>query len=189
NKQARDHLEASEWLEELFKTYRPDATPAASKDSAVEPQLARKLVFELCAVNFRYQLMGLDELANTAVPTSASSGPDLLVSRANHRRNRLQLIDTVCGGVFGDPFEVSEAPGNVGIACERWSERFVALKAFWTLMDTWPGEKHALWNRGNDPNISQMQAEGEQWERLLVHFYVQTYYNLLNYPPILPRRK
>ncbi|KAL0562441.1 hypothetical protein V5O48_019646, partial [Marasmius crinis-equi] len=62
NKQARDHLEASEWLEELFKTYRPDATPAASKDSAVEPQLARKLVFELCAVNFRYQLMGLDEL-------------------------------------------------------------------------------------------------------------------------------
>ncbi|KAL0562520.1 hypothetical protein V5O48_019567, partial [Marasmius crinis-equi] len=164
NKQARDHLEATEWLEELYERYRPGGSLAASKDSTVDPEVGRKLMFELCAVNFRYQLMGLDELAHTAAPVPGSSGADLLISRANLRRDRLQLIDTVCGGVFGDPFEVSETPGNVGIACESWPERFVALKALWRLMDTWPGEKPALWYRGNDPNISQMQAEGEQWE-------------------------
>ncbi|KAL0569930.1 hypothetical protein V5O48_012033 [Marasmius crinis-equi] len=191
NKQARDHLEATEWLQMLFRKYASGADVAASKEASVDPITGRKLVFELCNVNFRYQLMGLDEMVDKSAspPSSSMSGPDLLVWRAQHRRGRLQLIEKVLGGGSGDPFEVSEMPGNIGIACERWSKRFEALRAFWQMMDTWPGKKHVLWNCGSDSNLAYMPAEGEQWEKILVQFYVQTYYNTLNFPPILPRRK
>ncbi|KAL0567213.1 hypothetical protein V5O48_014787 [Marasmius crinis-equi] len=189
-KQARDHFEATEWLQKLFQKYASGVDVAVSKEATVDPIVARKLVFELCNVNFRYQLMGLDKMLDrSASPPVGTTGPDLLVWRAQHRRYRLQLIEQVLGGGYGDPFEVSEMPGNVGIACERWSERFEALRAFWQLMSTWPGQKHGLWDRGRDLNLAHMPAEGEQWEALLVKFYVQTYYNTLNFPPILPRRK
>ncbi|KAL0567164.1 hypothetical protein V5O48_014829 [Marasmius crinis-equi] len=196
DRQGRDHQEATQWLKTLFKKYAPGTEVAASQLATVDTASARRLVYELSMVNFWYQLMSLDEIADTTIPVPSPdvSQAEYIVQRASHRRHRLKFIDEVFGG-YGDPFsaislsqEAVSTSQNVGIASERWPDRFAALRSLWRLMDTWPGRKHPLWNRGNDSNLAQMVAEGEQWERVLVHFYVQTYYNLLGFPPVLPRR-
>ncbi|KAL0564666.1 hypothetical protein V5O48_017374 [Marasmius crinis-equi] len=189
NRQARDHEEATRWLETLFDAYAPGVEVAAPEEATVDHAEGRRLIHQLSLVNFWYQLMALDEIADSTVPVPAPgvSQSDHLIQRAAHRRHRLQLLDEVFGG-YGDPFTAASLLHDVGIASVRWSDRFVALRAFWRMMDTWPGRKDALWRRGDDSNIAQMQAEGEQWERVLVRFYIQTYYNFLGFPPVQPRR-
>ncbi|KAK1223543.1 hypothetical protein PQX77_013592 [Marasmius sp. AFHP31] len=134
--------------------------------------------------------MSLDEMADTTVPGPSSqlTAADLAVEHARHRRHRLQLMHDVIGG-YADLFDAVSQLQNVGIACESWSARMPALKVFRRLMDAWPGQKDPLWSRGDDENLVCMEAAGMEWEKVLVHFYAQTYFNSLGYPPILPRHR
>ncbi|KAL0574867.1 hypothetical protein V5O48_007094 [Marasmius crinis-equi] len=195
-RQAQWHQQVMEWLKTLFEKFAPGVNITASTEATVDSASGRRMIYELSMLNFWYQLMSLDEIADTTIPVPSSgvSKTELLIQRAAHRRHRLKLIDEVFGG-YGSPFaaislsqEGFSSSQNIGLTSERWPDRLVALKALWRLMDSWPGQKGPLWNRGNHPNLAQMEIAGDQWERVLVQFYVQSYYNHLSYPPVLPRR-
>ncbi|KAK1216690.1 hypothetical protein PQX77_020670 [Marasmius sp. AFHP31] len=192
NKQVRDHDEATKWLRGLFAKHAPGVNPVASPDTTVDVKLGRQMLYELSVVNFWYQLMALDAMADSTTPNPSPglSVADLAVERARHNRHRLGLMFKVLGVPSGcDPFEVASLRTPVAIGSDVWAVRLPALRALWRLMSCWPGEKGPLWSRGDDENLECMEAAGLQWEQMLVRFYVQTYFNFLGFPPILPRTK
>ena len=147
----------------------------------------RKLVYELSVINFWYQIMALDELADSTLPMASGTVTQavLMVARAQHRCHRIQLMHAVFG-THQDPFMAIDTSHNPHFASGVWVVHLPTLKAFKQIMDSWPGEKHTLWNCNNDPNLLNMPAEGFLWKKVLVQFYVQTYYNFIGFPPILP---
>ncbi|KAL0061182.1 hypothetical protein AAF712_012002 [Marasmius tenuissimus] len=189
-KQAKWHQEATVWLRNLFNRYAPGIEPVASLEAKLDMAEGRKFVYEVSMLNFWYQIMALDELADSTIPVSSPAASEAIsrLEQANHRRHRLQLIQAIFG-TYDDPFTAVTTKNEAHIASDIWAVRFPALKAFWRIMESWPGEKPKVWNRGNDPNILQMAADGFLWEKSLVQFYVQTYYNFLGFPPVLPRRR
>jgi hypothetical protein len=72
-----------------------------------------------------------------------------------------------------------------GFASPTFQKRFPYLQSFWTLMDAWPGPKPASWKEC--PTHPSVTASGDQWERNLVGYYAQTFYDHFGRPPILPR--
>ncbi|KAK7436457.1 hypothetical protein VKT23_019170 [Stygiomarasmius scandens] len=190
NKQQEGHKLATETVESLFEEYSP-GQPLVLSDRPLEyptPQEARVMIRELCLLGFRYQLVQLDGLADESRPKPSPqiSQASYEVSLANHQRNRAILVDRVFSG--GSLFALPSLTSNVGLAAERWTDRIQSLLALWQLMNSWPGSKHPVWNRGEDPNLLHMAGPGEQWEKALTRFYAQSYYNFFNHPPILPCR-
>ncbi|KAK7451670.1 hypothetical protein VKT23_012347 [Stygiomarasmius scandens] len=183
NRQHQDALEAKQLLDNIFQIHSPGTSIKPSSPVYVSVPEAKVLIRELSLVNFRYQLVALDTLADTSRPR-AGTAAQLTIVTANHDQRRQSLISKIFGDgdVFTIPLE------NVGMLASDWSLRIVGLRAFCQVMDTWPGEKPALWNRGSDGNLHRMQKAGEEWERALAIFYVQTYYNYFGHPPVLPTR-
>ncbi|KAK7436347.1 hypothetical protein VKT23_019195 [Stygiomarasmius scandens] len=191
NIQQQEHKLATEMVESLFGKYSPGQTLVPSTHGPLKhptPQDAKAMIRELCLLGFRHQLVQLDRLADDSRPKPSPqlSQASYDVSLAKHQRNRALLVDKVlCGG---GPFTLPSLTSNVGLAAEHWSDRVQSLLPLWQLMSSWPSSKPPAWNRGEDPNLPQMAGPGEQWEKVLVRFYVQTYFNFFDHPPILPCR-
>ncbi|KAK1219683.1 hypothetical protein PQX77_017578 [Marasmius sp. AFHP31] len=168
DQQGKLHEEASEWLQCLFTRYAQGTDPVSSSTAMLNDSTEWKLVYELCIANFWYQLESLDELLDSTIPVPSSTltQSELLVAKAGHRRDRLQLIRAVFGD-YDDPFSATSSRNTVAIASNSWATRLPALKALWRLMSSWPGKKDLLWNRGDDQNIENMPAEGFVWEKVL----------------------
>ncbi|KAK7025382.1 hypothetical protein VNI00_016018 [Paramarasmius palmivorus] len=179
------HRQAVELIQAAFSRLNLNKPLTFPDGAVISLQDAKSLVFEVCMVNFRHQLTSLDEKADTTgpAPSQTTTTADVRIAAHQHRYERQRLIDTVLGG----PVDSASA-WSQGLAAKYWPDRLKPLRAFANIMDSWPGEKGPLWGRGNDPNLSAMQAAGEQWEQALVVFYVQSYYNYFGHPPILPRR-
>ncbi|KAK1216836.1 hypothetical protein PQX77_020527 [Marasmius sp. AFHP31] len=94
NKQVRDHDEATRWLQGLFAKHAPGGNPVASPDTTVDVKLGRQMLYELSVVNFWYQLMALDGMADstTPKPLPGLSAADLAVECARHNQHRLGLL-------------------------------------------------------------------------------------------------
>ncbi|KAK7436345.1 hypothetical protein VKT23_019192 [Stygiomarasmius scandens] len=180
-----EHKEATDLVASMLSEYAPEASPLSVSDL----QQAKELMRELSLINFRYQLLCVDELMDTSKPKAspALTRAELGVALMNHHRSRLMLIEHMFGG-SGDTFTVPTLSSNFGFMADKWQERVKALRSFWKLMSSWPGTKDSKWSRGEDENLSQMPAAGEEWERALVSFYTQTHFIAVGYPPVLPLR-
>ncbi|KAG7085793.1 hypothetical protein E1B28_003334 [Marasmius oreades] len=180
-----DHHEASRLVSTLLPSHQPlPNLPPSSSDAS----RSRHLLHELSLINFRYQVIALDLVADQSVPKASPSlsQAELMVALANHSRSRGQLIDRIFGNA-GDIFSVSQALFVNGFAAEKWSDRVDALRAFASLMHSWQGDKSSIWNRRDDPNLPVLLAPGSEWENVLIKFFVQAYFNHFGHPPILPR--
>ncbi|KAK7436357.1 hypothetical protein VKT23_019205 [Stygiomarasmius scandens] len=184
NRQHQDALEAKQLLGNIFQIHSPRTSIKPSCPVDVSVPKAKVLIRELSLVNFCYQLVTLDSLADTSRPRTGTSA-QLTIATANHDQRRQSLISKIFGDE--DVFTASER-SDVGILALDWSLRILGLRAFYQLMDTWPREKPALWDRGSDGNLQRMQKAGEEWERTLAMFYTQTYFNYFGHPPVLPTR-
>ncbi|KAG7095977.1 hypothetical protein E1B28_006660 [Marasmius oreades] len=186
--QDRDHRSATQLLNSMFSRQSRSAPITYSPSYTISPLEGRSLVQELTFLNFRYQLLSLDELANQTAPKPAPtlSAAELKVLVVNHRRSRREIVSEIFGN-GGDILTISHATSIQGFSAEPWSSRLNALRAFWKLMTTWPGDKDAIWSRGEDPNLLQLVDPGKEWERLLFRYYAQTYFSFFGHPPILPR--
>ncbi|KAL0569454.1 hypothetical protein V5O48_012513 [Marasmius crinis-equi] len=185
----QEHVAASELVSDTFWRYAPGRPLTSSPASPAPPtDDARRLVQELSWINFRYQLEALDKLADTTTPKPSPSltAAELQVRMVRHHTDRSNLIQTVFGEE-GDIFTVSDGPSIRGFVAENWRVRSSALRAFWKLMDSWPGEKDRVWGRGADENLEHLVGAGTQWENVLMRFYAQTYFNFFGFPPVLPR--
>ncbi|KAK7450596.1 hypothetical protein VKT23_012906 [Stygiomarasmius scandens] len=185
NRQHQDAFEAKQLLCNVFQTHSPGTSIKPSSPADISVPEAKMLISELSLINFRYQLVALDSLADASRPRAGTSA-QLTIATAIHDQRRQNLISKVFGS--DDVFNVSSTNNDMGVLASDWTVRILALRVFCQLMDTWPGEKPSLWNRGLDGNLHKMQKAGEEWERALVMFYAQTYYNYFGYPPVLPTR-
>lgn len=145
------------------------------------------MIRELCMVNFRAELYCVDGLLDQTVPQPRRdiTRAQFEIERSNHLATRRALITSA----LGYPGIVPDAYHDFGIASPQWPERYSALKALWTLMNTWPGPKEMIWRRGIDNDVGLMaETDRKAWERALVRFYVQSVFNVLGHVPSLPRR-
>ncbi|THU85391.1 hypothetical protein K435DRAFT_869326 [Dendrothele bispora CBS 962.96] len=182
--------QATELIQSSFAQYAPNSTPFPPSPPPI-PSLphAKELMRELTLINFRYQLLHVDEIVDTSRPqvSPTLTRAELSVALTNHRRSRIMLVEDMFDGC-SDSFTLTSLTSNFGFAADNWSSRVGPLRSFWRLMCSWPGTKADIWDRGEDPNLPQMSGAGEEWERALVRFYVQTHFNVVGYPPVLPRR-
>ncbi|KAK7444306.1 hypothetical protein VKT23_015318 [Stygiomarasmius scandens] len=189
NSREEEHKQASDLVESTLARYAPSLPfPPSSLPIPPVPQ-AKQLICELTLINFRYQLVHVDQVLDTSHPQALPTltRAELGVMLANHRRSRDLLIEDMFGG-SADMFALPSLSTNFGFTADRWQDRVGSLRSFWRLLSTWPGTKDAIWNRGEDENLPRMVGAGEEWERALVRFYVQAHFNAVGYAPVLPRR-
>ncbi|THV00687.1 hypothetical protein K435DRAFT_854465 [Dendrothele bispora CBS 962.96] len=182
--------QATELVQSSFARYAPNMPPFSTSPPPIPGlQEAKEFMRELTLINFRYQLLHVDELVDTSRPQASSilTHAELSVALTNHRRSRIMLIENMFEGCT-DLFTLTSLTSNFGFAADRWSDRVGPLLSFWRLMSSWPGTKADIWDRGKDPNLPQMVGPGEEWERVIVRFYVQTHFNAVGYAPVLPRK-
>jgi hypothetical protein len=130
----------------------------------------QELIWELCEFNFRWELFSLD------FRLTRPEGKECL------RRNQMLLR------CFSMDFEcltsVDPSHASSGMAAPTFTERFPYLQAFWALMDSWPIPKPHSWNSCPNPVLSPLS---DRWERDVIYFYAQTFFDHFHRPAILPR--
>ncbi|KAK1223234.1 hypothetical protein PQX77_013898 [Marasmius sp. AFHP31] len=68
NKQTREHQEATRWLRNLFAKHAPGIDLVASLETTMDVKLGRQMLYELSVVNFWYQLMAINGMADSTTP-------------------------------------------------------------------------------------------------------------------------
>jgi len=124
-----------------------------------------EIVWELCELNFRFELLALDSRATTTLES-----------------NRQTLVSECFPGTSLLIADLGSA--NHGLASHSWEERALYLHALKRLMMTW---------RGKVPPI--IMAEKVRWtmddiedlEREVTKFYVVSFYNHFRRAPVVPR--
>lgn len=142
------------------------------------------LLWELCQLGFQYELYYLHRKHCPPPPRESTSSDEYL-----------ECISRLKGAVLGclavssiDIFHVDLADAADGLAHPQWNRRFMQLKAFHKLLCAWPGDKpRGFYDVPSDDEERSTRRQREDWERAQVLFYVQSYYDAYNRPPILPR--
>lgn len=178
--------DARKLVHDTIRIYHPTMPFFPTFTGSFDPARARLIIRELCMVNFRAEILYLDNICDQTRP---QPGVDVTVeqldrNRALHKRQRKVLI----ADCFGGDEAVPHPDLNMGLAATVWVERYAALKSFWTLLNTWPRDKPTIWRRGIDMDLTRLENIGQEWERMLAEFYVQSAFNVLGCPPSLPRR-
>ncbi|KAK1229040.1 hypothetical protein PQX77_007910 [Marasmius sp. AFHP31] len=182
-----DHQQATILLNDTLHNF---PTSVSSKLPPPSKEESKLMMHELSIINFRFQLVSLDCMLDQTIPQAhhSISQAELQVLRLTHQRQRAELVATFFGGSY-DTFLVHGAMFTLGFAAERWHDHVDALKALARLMQSWPGVRDGIWERENDPNLAQLVGPGMEWEKVLYKFFVQSYFNVFGFPPVLPRHR
>ncbi|KAK1223052.1 hypothetical protein PQX77_014088 [Marasmius sp. AFHP31] len=174
----------------LNDTLRDFPTSVSSKLPPPSNEESKLMMHKLSIINFRFQLVSLDCMLDQTIPQASHSisQAELQVLRLTHQRQRAELVVTFFGRSY-DTFLVHGAMFMLGFAAERWRDCVDALKALARLMRSWPGVRDGIWERENDPNLAQLVGPGMEWEKVLYKFFVQSYFNVFGFPPVLPRHR
>lgn len=147
-----------------------------------EGKEGRRVVWELCEISFRFELLALDAKLNKRRPRA---GEDTHDPRFGQDR-RLVIAGCFDGGEEGDVFLlVSKCKARAGLALRNWNVRARYLRALWKVMDSWDSSKPHTWDHLD--RYSMDEEQGREFERNLVANYCQTFYDTFGRPPILPR--
>ncbi|KAK0207406.1 hypothetical protein IW262DRAFT_1302751 [Armillaria fumosa] len=148
--------------------------PAPVSDQPVDVERGKYLVWELCELNFRQELLSLD--THLIHPDSSAKEEDVI----NFRLKRQEQIM----GLFSDGSLVPSMPTSTNcLALPTWSEQFEALKSFRDMMRAWDiplsfASKGHLGPLGSEVAL--------RTEAALAAHYAQTFFDVFGWPPILP---
>ncbi|KAK0494267.1 hypothetical protein EDD18DRAFT_1107296 [Armillaria luteobubalina] len=148
--------------------------PAPVSDQPVDIERGKYLVWELCKLNFQQELLSLD--MHLTHPDLSATEEDVI----NFRLKRQEQIM----GLFSDGSLVLLMPTATNcLALPSWSERFKALKSFRDVMRAWEiplsfASKGHLGPLGSEVAL--------RTEAALAAHYVQTFFDVFGWPPILP---
>lgn len=165
----------------VFPTSRP---PSKWKELDV---LVCHTVWQLCELNFRCKLLRLHQhfsrwpfFPSREIPIN----PIDLAAHANELSSHLSKV--VYSGEYGDKgyLEVDIASARKGLADPDWKKRKAHLLAFQQLMSRWPTEKPPHFFDSNEDENPQQPTE---WERALVKYDVQSWFDYSGRPAVLPR--
>ncbi len=143
-----------------------------------------QLIWELCELNFHYELLALDHRVFCAaeVPMEATTAMGAINDSKSDRQNAIlavfsgnSLIPPVEGGLLDDD-------GFGG----KWEKQRERLRNLWDLMRSWsvplPVECKGL--------MGPTETEGGlAVEKALAMHYAQTFFDFFGHPPVLPRCK
>ncbi|KAF5347871.1 hypothetical protein D9757_014942 [Collybiopsis confluens] len=179
NAKTQAMVDARNLVEETMRSYDPqEPFHPPEVDTSFIPFTARCLVRELSLINFRDELFHVDAVLDRSKPTARPtlSLAELDANLHQHGRYRTRLVAETLG------YDGQAPPSDVfdvGLTAVDWVERYKALKAFWKLLDTWPGEKPDIWCRGMNMDLTNLAHEAKEWELSLAKFY--NYYHLGSY--------
>ncbi|KAK0475610.1 hypothetical protein EDD18DRAFT_1115982 [Armillaria luteobubalina] len=148
--------------------------PAPVSDQPVDIERGKYLVWELCKLNFRQELLSLD--THLTHPDSSATEEDVINFRLKHQE---QIM-----GLFSDGSLVPSTPTATNrLALPSWSERFKALKSFRDVMRAWEiplsfASKGHLGPLGSEVAL--------RTEAALAAHYAQTFFDVFGRPPVLP---
>lgn len=145
--------------------------------------VAREILWELCELNFRSELVALDQRAHISPPTGSSSTLE----------EREPLIGKCLFGGDSALLAVRIEDANKGLADSLWSQRCQYILGLYHVMESWTGFHRYASGRytGIVASVSAKQVlsdkEAEQLEKLVAGFYTQSFFNFFGRAPILPR--
>lgn len=165
---------------EYFKMSEVDVEPTAPPHwfehrlTRIPESVCAAIVWELCELGFRNELLALDRL---------------LVPMRNTPRG-LAMREDLIGRMFPDRsvYCVASLPkeGSEGLAAALPQRRAPYLEAFRKVLSRWPRCPRTIY--GTMPITIDLAADLiEERERELLMFYVQSFYNESGRPPIVPR--
>jgi hypothetical protein len=125
-----------------------------------------EIVWELCELNFRFELLSLDLRATT----TADSEP-----------NRQTLVSECFPGPSMLVADLGSA--NHGLASHSWEERALYLHALKRLMMSWRGKVPAIIMA---EKVRWTMRDIEDLEREITKFYVASFYNYFRCAPVAP---
>ncbi|SJL17030.1 uncharacterized protein ARMOST_20571 [Armillaria ostoyae] len=158
---------------------------ASDFDLPIEKKEALELVWEICELNFRFELLSLDVRAAARSLRSQATGDEYFQADSTFRIERQTKVRWCFPDAFPSP---QSARANYGISSTHWSRRFKKLKYLRKLMEGWanPPRREVMAIR---PEALEKESRvSVEWEQGLVQHYVQTFYDHFGRPAILPRR-
>lgn len=147
---------------------------------SLSPQVSAEIIWELCELNFRFELLALDRVLR----------PDLWVpENAAIREEEVQQV------FFGDSVLLNSIPErNCGLAATFWTERIPFVTALRNIMKDWyaqdtRSQTRRLWSRFiPTPSTPCGEQELEKLESELAKLYCQTFFENFARAAICPRR-
>jgi hypothetical protein len=145
--------------------------------------ITREILWELCELNFRSELVALDQRAH--VSPAMISPPTL--------DDRESLIGGCLFGGDSALLSVRIEDVNKGLADPLWSERRKYLLGLYRVMESWTGfrqyamGRHAAILSSVSGNQDLSDEETKRLEKLVAGFYTQSFFNFFGRAPILPR--
>ncbi len=150
-------------------------------DGPFDSQRGKAMVWQLCELNFRFELLALDARLTSAPPPKP--GEDSEDLHSNFRLNRQECIMRV----FPESsLSLAEpALANLGLSAADWTTRYERLQALREVMARWcvniPDDATGVLG------MHTSEEMGLRIEKALAGHYAQTFYDYFGRPPILPR--
>ncbi len=153
---------------------RPDIrSPTTHTDEPFDVNQGRYLIWELCELNFRLELLAIDAHLTRSL---VSDDTDFQLKRQN------AILKLFPGeSLVPLPFH---SVGSVSFHSTSWKERCIVLEAFRKIMSEWEVplvfEAKGLLDPSDDNASLKV-------EKALVKHYAQTFFDHFGRPPVLPR--
>ncbi len=150
--------------------------PPASLDQPFNVERGRYLVWELCELNFRLELLALDAYLTRSVRSSTQDDADFRLQRQNTILKLFPEESIIPSSVSGS--------SSCRLASSVWQDRCGALKFFKDVMQQWvvPLPQKAMGFLGPSEDEVSLTVE-----KSLAAHYAQTFFDCFGQPPVLPR--
>jgi hypothetical protein len=151
-------------------------------ENALTPEVTKEILWELCHMSFRFELVSLDAIAANAMYQARE---DLLQTEAASARIQdLLRVFPMSGDVVG-PFMINEIPNrDLGLTAPDLVEQNRYLVALGHLMSSWKGCPDSIMNATSGPLTTQVCRREEACAR----FYCQTFFDNFGRAPVIPCR-
>ena len=146
------------------------------------PDVTKEILWELCHMSFRFELVSLDAIAANAMYQARENLSQAQVAAA--RIQEVLHVFPMSGDVVG-PFMINEIPNcDLGLTAPELVERNRYLAALGHLMSSWKGCPASITNASSGPLVTQVCRLGEA----CAVFYCQTFFDHFGHAPVIPCR-
>jgi hypothetical protein len=151
-------------------------------ENALTPEITKEILWELCHMSFRFELVSLDAIAANAMYQAREES-----TRENAAAARIQEVLRVfpmSGEVVG-PFMISEIPNrDLGLTALDLVERNRYLVALGHLMSSWKGCPDSITRASSGSLVTQVR----RLEEACAVFYCQSFFDNFGRAPVIPCR-
>ena len=149
-------------------------------EQALTPEVTQEILWELCHMNFRFELLSLDSvLADTLYHGQAGISEE---AAARSRSEQFLRVFPMSGDVLGS-FMINEIPNrDLGLTSFDLEERNRHLVALGKLMCPWKGCPDSI----RDASRLPIEAHVQALEEACATFYCQSFFDIFGRAPIIP---